>query len=142
MSALENARHERFAQELAKGRPAGRAYEAAGYDASGPTADQAASRLLSTNIKVRERVTELQNKAAGKAEITLESWIKEGAELMRTALQNGDSAAASQQYERVAKVAGFWTERVESTQTLRTVSADPVTEDEWREQHAPPHAMN
>lgn len=141
MPALENTRHEKFAQELAKGTSAGRAYEAAGYDVEGDHADQSASRLLSRNAKVRDRVAELQQKAAQKVGVTLESWIEEGVELMRSIAKAGDSAAASQQYERVAKVAGFWTERTESTQTVRSVSAQPVTEDEWREQHAPP-AMN
>lgn len=69
MSALDNSRHERFAQEVAKGGPAGRAYEAAGYAARGDSADQAASRLLG-NVKVAERVRELQAASADEAVIT------------------------------------------------------------------------
>jgi hypothetical protein len=41
MLALRNARHERFAQEIAAGKSAAAAYRAAGYKADGRTAWQA-----------------------------------------------------------------------------------------------------
>lgn len=63
---LENTRHERFAQELAKGQPASRAYEAAGYAPN----DANASRLTG-NDKVQARVAELQARAAEKAVVTV-----------------------------------------------------------------------
>lgn len=140
MPTLDNPKHELFAQAIAKGASQREAYGKAGYTAQAAAADVNASRLLS-DTRVAERVRELQGRSAAKVEITLESWIKEGAELMRTALQNGDSAAASQQYERVAKVAGFWVDRTEGSQVVRTVSADPITGEEWQQQHAP-SAMN
>lgn len=68
MPALQNARHERFAQELAKGKTQAYAYAAAGYSPSEPNA----SRLRS-NDKVQARVAEILEKAAVRTEITVAS---------------------------------------------------------------------
>ncbi len=60
---LENPRHERFAQALAQGLPAVRAYVAAGYRESDSSATQ-----LFQKPRIQERVTELltlQASAAG-----------------------------------------------------------------------------
>lgn len=70
MPALQNAKHELFAQALAKGKSQVEAYEAAGYQARGKSAHESASRLSST-VKVRDRLAELQGRAAARAEITL-----------------------------------------------------------------------
>jgi hypothetical protein len=64
MPVLENVRHERFAQELAKGKTQEQAYIDAGYSANG--ARVAASKLL-TNANIAERVTELQSVVADKS---------------------------------------------------------------------------
>lgn len=66
MPVLPNAKHERFAQELAKGRGQAEAYEIAGYAPSEPNA----SRLRS-NDKVAKRVAEIQERAAIRAEINI-----------------------------------------------------------------------
>jgi phage terminase small subunit len=63
---LKNARHERFAQELAKGEAASVAYRNAGYSAVGNSAEVAASRLFK-NVQVANRVAELRSKIANKA---------------------------------------------------------------------------
>jgi Terminase small subunit len=71
MPPLDNPRWERFAQELAKGQSQTGAYLAAGYrGAKSPTT--AASRLL-TNVKILERVRELQERGADRAEVTVGS---------------------------------------------------------------------
>lgn len=70
MAALENRRHELFAQALAKGGNATSAYKDAGYSAQGNAAESAASRLLS-DVKVQQRVAELQERAAVRAEKTV-----------------------------------------------------------------------
>jgi phage terminase small subunit len=62
MPVLENAQHELFAQQMAKGASQRDAYRAAGYNTkSDAAADASASRLLS-NAKVAARVAELQTK--------------------------------------------------------------------------------
>lgn len=66
MPPLSNARHERFAQELVRGKTQEQAYIDAGYSESG--AEVSASRLL-RNAKIVARVAELQEAAANEAVI-------------------------------------------------------------------------
>jgi len=68
MPALDNPRHELFAQELAKGRTQVESYSAAGYKPS----EQHACRLASSG-KVAARVIEIQERAAVRTEITVAS---------------------------------------------------------------------
>ncbi len=63
MGILPNARHERFAQNKAKGESTGPAYTAAGYKATGHSAEAAGGRLLK-NVEVRDRIAELQGSTA------------------------------------------------------------------------------
>ena len=76
MAALKNARHERFAQELAKGKTADEAYKVAGYK---PQASNA-SRLM-RNDKIRARVDEILGKAAQKVGVTVERVVAELAKI-------------------------------------------------------------
>lgn len=64
---LKNARHERFAQELAKGATADAAYIAAGFK---PNRHNAAR--LKPNETIVARLKELQSKAAEKSVVTVE----------------------------------------------------------------------
>lgn len=68
MPALKNARHERFAQELAKGKTADEAYAEAGYKA-----DRGNASRLTANDNVRTRVAEIQERAAIRTEISVAS---------------------------------------------------------------------
>ena len=72
MGELSNARHERFAQELAAGNPADAAYEAAGYQKHRGNAAR-----LSANERVKDRVKEIQAIGAERAAITVQSLIEE-----------------------------------------------------------------
>lgn len=74
MGVLSNPKHERFAQELAKGRSATEAYVLAGYKDN----DGNASKLAA---KVQDRVKELTGKAAEKAGITIERVLTELAKI-------------------------------------------------------------
>lgn len=66
MSALSNPKHERFAQELAKGATADEAYQSAGYKP-----DRGNASRLTANDNVQQRVAEIQERAAVRAEITV-----------------------------------------------------------------------
>ena len=66
MPALSNAKHERFAQELAKGKSATEAYVLAGY-----AANDSNSARLNGNERVQERVAEILERAAQRTEITI-----------------------------------------------------------------------
>jgi hypothetical protein len=68
MPVLDNARHERFAQALAKGMSATDAYTKAGY-----SGDRTAASRLSTNVNVQARLLELKTKSAEKTVLTVAS---------------------------------------------------------------------
>ena len=68
MPMLANPRHERFAQELAKGKSADQAYQNAGY-----AANRGNARRMKANEHVQKRVAELQGRAAERTEVTIES---------------------------------------------------------------------
>lgn len=68
MPPIDNPKHERFAQELAKGKSQAEAYGDAGYKPSEPHASR-----LASNGKVQARVTELLERAAVRTEITVAS---------------------------------------------------------------------
>jgi hypothetical protein len=68
MPILTNARHERFAQEIAKGKSATEAYILAGYKANDGNA-----ATLKGNQRVLDRLAELQEKGAERAIITVAS---------------------------------------------------------------------
>ena len=68
MAALENPKHERYAQLLAKGKGQAEAYAEVGYSPSEPNASR-----LTSNEKVQARVAELLERAAIRTEITVAS---------------------------------------------------------------------
>jgi phage terminase small subunit len=71
MPVLKNARHEKFAQELAKGKSATEAMQAAGYS------DPRNSTRLTKNDEISARVEEIKGRGALKAEATVERVLKE-----------------------------------------------------------------
>jgi hypothetical protein len=100
-SPLASFRQERFAQELAMGRSQGEAYALSGYRLSTVGArDANASRLL-RNDKVAARVAELRAEAAASTAITVESLIREAADIQRAAVADGKtfSRHRSSRYE-------------------------------------------
>lgn len=87
MPALTNPKHERFAQELAKGKSQSEAYTEAGYAPSEPNASR-----LTSNDKVRARVAEIQERGAIRAEITIASATEHLLRLATKAEAIGDPA--------------------------------------------------
>lgn len=89
MPVLENVRHERFAQELAKGKTQDQSYVDAGYKH-----DYGAASRLSRNVKIQERVKELQERAAIRVEWDIKDAISE-LEEARIAAKIADTVQAS-----------------------------------------------
>jgi hypothetical protein len=110
MPALQNPKHERFAQELAKGRPQIEAYAEAGYKV-----DQGAASRLSRNVKVQERVSEILERGAVRTEITLASLMQEAADIQAAALKANQHSAAVAALTAKAKLAGLWIDKAENT---------------------------
>jgi phage terminase small subunit len=136
MPSLENQRHERFAQELARGKTQTQAYIEAGYKP-----DDGAACRLSGNVRIKARVAELAERGAIKTEITLESLIREAAEIQESALKEGQHSAAVAALTAKAKLAGLWIERSENenNNVNYAISDELPTEDEWAAERLTAH---
>lgn len=117
MAALANPRHERFAQELAKGKPACEAYVLAGYKESRP----AASRL-STNVNISLRIAELQERGAIKVEITAEMLVAELEEARQLAMETKQASAMATATIGKARLLGLIIEKKEDVTPRRSLS--------------------
>jgi phage terminase small subunit len=117
MPPLENARHERFAQELLAS-PARDAYRRAGFKSEPQFVDANASRLKSSD-KVAARVRELNAEAAAMAKLSKSYIIKGLIETADKALGrrkvNGkrevDLSAANRAFELLGRELGMFVER-------------------------------
>lgn len=137
MPALVNAKHERFSQEVAKGRTATDAYRDAGYAPNQPSA----ARLLS-NVMVQARIAEIKERGAVRTEITLASLIDEAADIQKSALEAKNHSAAVSALTAKAKLAGLWVEKseTENVNTNYVVSSDPIDNvEDWEAEHSPKH---
>lgn len=122
MPVLKNARHEKFAQELAKGKSQTEAYEAAGYKS-----DRTAASRLSTNVNVIERLAELQEKAADVAVITAADIAKQLDEDRKFAKEVGSAAAMVSATMGKAKVLGLIIEKRDLTSSDGSMSPKEPT---------------
>ncbi|MBX5238638.1 terminase small subunit [Rhizobium sp. NLR22b] len=130
MPVLKNARHETFAQSVAKGNSATEAYEAAGFKPH----RQNAARLM-TNDDVCARIKELQAKAVKKVEITVDSLAAELEEARAIAITEKQSSAAVSATMGKAKLFGLGVEhrKLSGTVQIVTITAkqlDALTDDE------------
>jgi phage terminase small subunit len=123
MPALSNARHEKFAQELSKGKTATDAYVLAGYKANDGNA-----ATLKGNQRILDRVAELQNAASMRVEVTVASLLQEAAEIQQAAKDAGQHSAAIAALTAKAKLAGLWVDKAENTN--RNVDPARVTDAE------------
>lgn len=114
MPALTNARHERFAQELAKGKTQADSHQTAGYRPN----PSAASRLAQ-DVKICERIAEIQERGAVRAEVTVASILDELEEARVAALgaEIAQSSAAVSASMSKAKLLGLVVDKTLSAQT-------------------------
>lgn len=127
MAALANARHERFAQELAKGKTADEAYQEAGYAENRGNAVR-----LKANERVAARVAEIQERAALRTEISVAT-ITERLLAIATKAEGKDEApmlsVARASLMDAAKLNGLVVEKQEHTgriiQEVRRTIVDP-----------------
>jgi len=120
MPALTKARHEAFARAIVaqlagKYESQGAAYVAAGYSASTEknSAESAASRLLKTVKPIATRISELQEIAAKRKRVTIESIVDELEEARDVAKANDQAAAMVQATTGKAKILGLSIDRTE-----------------------------
>lgn len=106
MPILENERWELFAQQLAKGENATKAYENAGFRRSRSNAAR-----LSANENVRRRVSEIQQAAAKSAEVSVQSLIAELEDARAKATSLNQLSAAVRATAEKAKISGLLVEK-------------------------------
>jgi phage terminase small subunit len=107
MSALKNARHERFAQELAKGKSQTDAYQAAGYRPS-----RSAAARLAADVNICARVSEIAERVSIQTALTAADLTKRLMRIADVAEQTGitldeagDATASSSKHLGVARAA-------------------------------------
>lgn len=123
MPALENPKHERFAQALTKGKTADEAYVLAGYKENRGNA-----ATLKAKQNILDRVAELQDAASMRAEVTIASLIQEAADIQEAAKADKQYSAATAALTAKAKLAGLWVDKNENTN--RNVDPARVTDAE------------
>lgn len=114
MPPLKNAKHEAFVQAILTGASGRKSYQKHVSKVSNDVADASASRLLA-NVRVRERLTFLQNRAAEKATITKASLIQGVYEVTEDAKKKGGHSAALRGYELLGREFKTFTERKDVT---------------------------
>jgi phage terminase small subunit len=107
MPALDNPRHERFAQELAKGKTADEAYVLAGYAENRGNASR-----MKSDESIGGRVSELLSEASRSVEVTLESIGKQLDEDRALAHRVGQPASAVAASMGKAKLYGLAPEKL------------------------------
>lgn len=110
MPVLDNPRHERFAQELAKGEPASTAYVNAGY-----SANEGNCIRLKGNERIKARVAEIQGAAADEVICTVHDIARQLDEDRQFARENVAASAAIAATMGKAKVLGLMIEKHELT---------------------------
>lgn len=115
MPALENARHELFCQEVAKGQPAYKAYIAAGY--SEPTARAGSSQLL-TKQNILDRIDEIKATIVKKTGYTIERIAQMLEEDRALARDLGQASAATAATVALGKLHGHFVEKHEHKVTV------------------------
>lgn len=131
MAALSNARQERFAQNLAKGMTGDEAYREAGYKPNRNNASR-----LKANETIQQRVRELQDVGAQRAEMTFEGHLRKLEELREQAVADRQWNAAIQAEQLRGKANGYYVDRHLVDATHRDVTDEPMSPDDWAEQYA------
>lgn len=121
MPALDNPRHERFAQELAKGETADAAYVTAGFKANRGNAIR-----LKANERVAARVAEIQGKAAARVVLTIDDIAKQLDEDRVFARQSGSASAAVAATMGKAKVLGLIVDKSDLSSSDGSMSPKPT----------------
>ena len=104
-----NDRMRRVCELVVQGKPAGRAYEMAGYSARGDIANRAASRLLQ-HPRVAEYLAMLQAEASRKAEFTRDDLVGYLVQVLKTPVGEVTAESPLCQRMKVDEAGGFLVE--------------------------------
>jgi cell division septum initiation protein DivIVA len=79
---------------------------------------------LLKNVQIQQRIVQLQQKVARKAEITLESLLREAAEIQTAATNAKQYAAANSALKLKAELSGHYVQRKEDVTPRRSATSD------------------
>ncbi|BCJ90346.1 hypothetical protein IZ6_10810 [Terrihabitans soli] len=123
MPILKNARHELFAQNLARGMTQRAAYYAAGYRASKQMAWRTAQQP-----EIVARVSELREKAARRFEVTMDGLIERAEAARLLAMNTEQPAAAVGAIKEMGVLTGLRVEKRDNTiRPVRQLTDDELT---------------
>ncbi len=131
MPILRNARHERFAQEIVKGTGNADSYIAAGYKVSAGVASACATKLLKI-ARICSRIAEIHAAGVKRAEVTVESLIREVDEARALAMAINQPSAAVAAIREKGVLSGKRVERSEQGLPGEFAELDGMTTDELR----------
>lgn len=126
---LDNARHELFAQSVARGVPQNDAYVQAGFESESDEAISANASRLAAKPDVAERIAELLARAAKRADLKAADVMQMLMDDRALARQLGQPSAAIRGAELLGKQIGMFTEKKE----IRVGSLDNLTIDQLDE---------
>ncbi len=163
MPALTNARHEKFAQEVAKGKCHTEAYETAGYrdgkrNAHRLGTDEGILRRVTEILAEREAMHGQATADAIKATALTKEWVIEmltqnvAKAMQATSVKDDEGnpigefqyqgSVANKALELLGKELGMFVDRSvnENVNTNYVVSGDPIDDvDSWEAEHSPKH---
>lgn len=159
MPILSNARHERFAQEIAKGTEAGEAYKIAGFKPNPGNArrlklDEAVKKRVEAILIERSKIHEKGlERAIERVALTKEWVIERLVENANRAMQaeavkregqeigeyRYEGSVANRALELLGKELGMFVDRSENVNINHDVSDKPLSEAEWEAEHATSH---
>src|SRR5690242_6635890 len=108
MPTLANPRHEKFCQELIRGKSKSAAYAAAGYSPRSAATAKANGSRLAARPEIRARVTELSLNSAKRAELTRAEIIAMLRQDHDEAFKRGHLSAAVRAAELLGKDIGMF----------------------------------
>ena len=135
VSPLKNPRHEAFAQYLYEGLTQEEAHTKAGYKPSRPNACK-----LAKDHNILQRVAQLQERKAKQADVTIESISEMLLSDRKAAIEAEDISNRRQCAMDLAKLHGLIIDKAktENETTIKAVSGEPITPEEWKAKHAQP----
>ena len=137
MPVLSNARHEAFAQALAKGKSADAAYEMAGFKANRGNATR-----LKANESIQKRVAELQAITTDRVierSVIDKQWVMARLQENALAHQASNPGASNKALELIGKEFGMFVDRSENINQNYTISDTPADEAGWSDEYATEH---
>jgi phage terminase small subunit len=143
MPVLPNARYERFAQGVAKGKSQHDAYIYAGYAANQKPKDvRSNAGTLARRPEIAARIAELQSKQAQRIDVSVDSLVAELNDMLKLAKRVKHPAAGVGAILAKGKLLGLIVDKAEVESTTRKPMRRPTSEtrmtmDEWKDKFAP-----